>query len=226
MSRAPAGIAPSIWHQSPSGRALDMVEPAAAQVDFAEIAGQLALVNRYAGASRVPVSVANHTLIADRVAVLSGATERLRALVLLHDCHETRIGEVPAPSTRAKLAIARQLYGLPGEDVVREVLAEEKRRHDRAIHEAAGIALPTLEEKAFIHHCDIGALATERKHFLVEPPMPWAREVEQAAFLRQRPALPVPVEAAEELHALFLAFLPGARAQSARAPSRSTRGAA
>lgn len=215
--------APRIWLQSRKGRVLDMVEPQAGAVDFEEIADQLAQVNRYAGASDVPVSVANHTLICDRVAQMSGATERQRALVLLHDAHETRIGEAPTPSTQAKIAIAAQLYGAAGADMVRQVLAEEKRRHDRAIYEAARIAPPSAEELFFVHHCDVTALATERRDFLARPPMPWSAATEAATPLRQRQRLLPPPVAALELHKLFLAFLPGARAQSERCAGHSTR---
>ncbi|MDF2621431.1 MAG: uncharacterized protein K0S00_4090 [Xanthobacteraceae bacterium] len=216
-------VAPRIWLQSRRGRVVDMVEPRADQVDFAEIADQMADIARYAGAAVPMVSIANHTLIADRVAVTSGATPRLRALVLLHDQHETRIGETPTPATHARLAIATQMFGLPVADALRQVFDEEKRRHDRAIHEAAGIAMPTAEEKLFIHHCDIVALATEKRDFLASPPMPWARAVEQAVPLKHRQRLLPPGAAAIELHGLFLDLLPGARAQSQRCPGQSMR---
>ncbi len=219
-----------------------MVEPRADQVDFAEIADQMADIARYAGAADPMVSIANHTLIADRVAVTSGATPRLRALVLLHDQHETRIGETPTPATHARIAIATQMFGLPVADALRQVFDEEKRRHDRAIHEAAGIAMPTADEKLFIHHCDIVALATEKRDFLARPahalgegrragraaqasptpPTPRrrgdrvARPVPRPAARcpRAEPALPGPIHAEAGMNK-YLAFLDGKR-QAAR----------
>jgi hypothetical protein len=215
--------APKIWLQSRKGCVIDMVEPRADQVDFAEIADQLALLNRYAGASDLAVSVANHQLIADACAVAFGATLRQRQIVVLHDGHESRIGEVPTPSTRAKLEIGLQMFGLPFSDQLRQVLDEEKHRHDIAIHATAGIAMPEAAERLFIHRCDLAALKTERRDYLATPPMPWAPEVEAAPALPRRIKLLPPAEASLALHQLYLELLPGARAQSPRGATSTTR---
>lgn len=216
-------LAPRIWLQSRKGRALDMVNPRCGQVDFSEAADQLSLINRYVGASDVAVSVANHTLIADRAAQMAGATPRERALVLLHDVKESRIGDKTTPTKEAEYAVAREMFGLTGEDIVRQVMAELERRHDTAIYQAAGIDPPTHAEHAFVKRCDITALVTERRDFLARPPMPWGVEIEAVPPLKTRQRLLPPARAAIELHELFLAFLPGARAQSARAVSQSER---
>jgi hypothetical protein len=216
-------LTPDIWMPTLRGRAIDMVEPSAVQVDFAETADMLASVYRYAGAAEKPVSVANHTLIADRCALAYGGSKRLRALVALHDCHETRIGEIPTPSARALAAIAGQMYGLPAAEQVTQALAELKRRHDIAIHKAASIAMPNAEEQLFIKRCDLSALATERRDCLGPQPLAWAAEVEAAPCLPQRIRLLPPGDAALKLHQLFLELLPGARAQSEREASVKAR---
>ncbi|MFD2030916.1 hypothetical protein ACFSKM_12680 [Ancylobacter dichloromethanicus] len=140
-------LPPRVWLQSRNGRALDLVAPRPGQVDFAEIADQLALINRYVGASSVAVSVANHTLIAYRVACAVGATERERALVLLHDVHESRIGDKAPPVKAMEFAIAREMFGATAEDTLRQVMAEIERRHDAAIHAAALVDPPSEAEK-------------------------------------------------------------------------------
>lgn len=209
-------IGDTIWMQSLRGRAIDMVEPSPVQVDFAEIADMLSTVNRYCGAAERPVSVANHTLIAVACAEAFGGNARRRALVALHDCHEARISDIPTPAAQALAAIAGQMYGLPAADHVKQALAEMKRRHDIAIHKAAGIDMPDAEEREFIRRCDIAALATERRDYLAAPPQAWAAEIEAAPRLPQRHRLLPPGDAALALHRLFLEMLPGARAQSAR----------
>lgn len=216
-------FAPRVWLQSRNGRALDLVEPQIGQVDFGEIADQLALINRYVGASDAAVSVANHTLIAYRVACRVGATERERALVLLHDAHESRIGDKATPVKAMEFAVAREIMGLKGEDTLRQVMAEIERRHDAAIYAAADIPRPTEAEHAFVKRCDITALVTERRDFLARPPMPWGPAIEAVPPLPTRQRLLPPARAAIELHELFIAHLPGARAQSVRAAPLSRR---
>lgn len=218
-------LTPRVWLQSRYGRALDLVEPHAEQVNFAEIADQLALINRYVGASTVAVSVANHTLIAFRAAERAGATEREKALVLLHDAKETRIGDKATPVKAMEFAVALEMFGLKGEDTVRQVMAEVERRHDAAIYAAAGIAPPSEAEEAFVKHCDIVALNTERRDFLAPPPMPWGAHIEAVAPLSSRQRLLPPPAASLALHELFISHLPGARAQSARAAPITQRSA-
>jgi len=215
--------APTVWMPSRKGRVIDMVEPRADQVYFAEIADQLADICRYAGAAERAVSVANHQLITDACAVAFGATLRQRQVVVLHDAHESRIGEAPTPSTQAKLAIGLQMFGLPFSDQMRLVLDEEKRRHDMAIYAAAGIPMPTSEERLFIHACDLAALKTERRDYLASQPMAWAPQIEEAPALPRRIKLLAPPDAAAALHRLYLELLPGARAQSDRDPGQGTR---
>ncbi|GLK71683.1 hypothetical protein KHC23_12910 [Ancylobacter dichloromethanicus] len=218
-------LPPRVWLQSRNGRALDLVAPRPGQVDFAEIADQLALINRYVGASSVAVSVANHTLIAYRVACAVGATERERALVLLHDVHESRIGDKAPPVKAMEFAIAREMFGATAEDTLRQVMAEIERRHDAAIHAAALVDPPSEAEKAFVHRADLTALVTERRDFLSRPPMPWAPSIEAVPPLPTRQRLLPPARAAIELHELFIAHLPGARAQSFRAAPATRRSA-
>lgn len=218
-------LTPRVWKQSRYGRALDLVEPRADQVSFAEIADQLALINRYVGASIVAVSVANHTLIAYRAAERAGATERERALVLLHDAKESRIGDKATPVKAMEFAIARQMFGLQAEDFMRQVMAEVERRHDAAIYAAAGITPPSEAEHAFVKRCDITALNTERRDFLCPPPMPWGAAIEAVPPLPTRQRLLPPAAAAIELHELFISHLPGARRMSARTAPVSRRSA-
>lgn len=219
-------LTPRVWMQSLHGRAVDLVEPRVGQVDFGEIADTLSQINRYGGAARPAVSVANHTLIAYRAACTVGATERERALVLLHDAHEARIGDKTTPVKQMEFAVAREMFGLTGEDTLRQVMAEIARRHDAAIHAAAGLDVPDEAERAFVHRCDITALNTERRDFLGTAPLGWGEAIDAVPPLPSRQRLLPPARAAIELHELFLSHLPGARAQSARAAPLSRRSVA
>ncbi|MFD1491069.1 hypothetical protein, partial [Ancylobacter vacuolatus] len=78
---------------------------------------------------------------------------------------------------------------------------------------------------AFVKHCDIVALNTERRDFLAPPPMRWGAAIEAVFPLSTRQRLLPPAAAALALHELFISHLPGARAQSARTAPVSRRSA-
>jgi hypothetical protein len=217
-------LTPDIWSQSLKGRAIDLAAPSPVQVDFREICDQLATINRYAGAAERPVSVANHTLVAVECALRRApGDERLAALVLMHDFHETRLGDTPSPAQQAYAAKHEALWG-PGEGKkLRASLAAVAFDHDTAIHKAAGIAMPSQVERVDILACDLAALKTERRDCLAPPPMAWAPAIEAADILPRRIRLLSIGDAADELHRLCLRLLPGARAQSEREVSIKAR---
>ena len=210
-SREPKRRPPVIWSQSRFGRVIDMVEPRAADVDFHEMALTLAHLPRFNACSEKPISVAQHLLIAALAAPVD-----LRPWVLLHDAHEAVIGDIITPTGMALDAIYQSLSlaGRPG-DLFRPsaMIAELKRRHDVAIHAAAGLPMPTPEQRAAIHDADRRALVTERRDFLARPPLSWGTAIENTPPLTQRFRLRPPLEVADALLAAWCETLPALRVE-------------
>lgn len=155
------------WLPSVNGLPIDLVAPRAVEVDFGEIAHALAHINRSSGNSREPVSVGLHTLIG-----YDFVPPSLRAKWLLHDAHETRLGDTTSPAKEATHAVAAELYGPGIADKIAEVRAELEARHDAAIHAAAGVLAPSAEDRAALRVADLRALATERRDFYTRGPAP------------------------------------------------------
>jgi len=194
----------AIWSQSLKGRAIDMLQPRADDVDFHEIAETLARLNRYAGASTIPVSVGQHTLIA-----IAATPPALQPWVALHDAHEYVIGDIPTPAKQALLEFAAARGGAY-QVFMAEALRNMAHVHDVAIHQAAGLPLPTEEQRAEIKLADLRALMTERRDFLAKPPRAW--DFEHIAPLPRafRPR-PWP-DVADQLYREFQHLLPSLRA--------------
>ncbi len=167
-----------IWKQTFTGRAVDMLAPTAADIDFADVAHALALINRYDGHTRQPISVAQHCVMgADALLHETGST-RLAALFLLHDAHEAYVGDTGTPVQLALAAI---------EPECRYALRELRRRFDGAIYAAAGVTPPDRDEEAVLKRMDIRMLRAERDALMPGKPQDWHREVEIAAPI---PCLP------------------------------------
>lgn len=75
-----------------TGRWVDVLQFGVQDVDLTDIAHQLALTNRWRGATRFPISVAQHA-----VAVSLLVSPRSARLALHHDDHEAYTGDVPSP---------------------------------------------------------------------------------------------------------------------------------
>jgi 5'-deoxynucleotidase YfbR-like HD superfamily hydrolase len=161
------------------GRALDLVDPTVEQVDFVEICMTLANINRFNGCAEPPVSVAYHSMI-----VCDLADEALKPWALVHDFHESRVGDIATPAAEALAAIARDLaaaagYGhIFGRTVINESIKEFKRRHDAVIWKAAGLTPPTPEQRNAIKVADLRALLTERRDFMRPKPKDWHPAIE------------------------------------------------
>lgn len=190
------------WMQGRRGRPIDLVRPTPADVDFRDIADQLAQINRYCGAAAKPISVAQHTLIACAAAPLEA-----QPWVALHDAHEARINDLTTP---LKLALAEVADGLVrnGGRLIRAALSTIALRHDEAIHAAAGLPLPDVRLKEAIKRADIVALQTERRDFVGPCARAWAPEIEAVRPLRAVYRLRPAADVADDLYALFRRCLP------------------
>jgi len=121
---------PRAWQRMLSGRRLDLLNPAAADVEIEDIAHGLARVARWNGQTLGDhaFSVAQHSLLVDEIA---GAREpeweaRWRLATLLHDSPEYVIGDLISPFKNAigldykqfelrLLAAIHERFGLPAE---------------------------------------------------------------------------------------------------------------
>jgi len=165
----------TIWMQSRFGKRIDMLEPRVQDVDFREACLTLAHINRYSGAASPTVSVAFHSMIADDL-----APPDIRPWVILHDFHEYVVGDGTTPFAQALNAIANRRTPFSCIDTVKKSIHELKLIHDFAIFTAAGLPMPTAEQRQRIREIDLRALATERRDFMAPSPMDWDAECQNA----------------------------------------------
>lgn len=85
--------APTI--QTFTGQTIDFLDPDPATINIMDISHSLSLINRYAGHSIFPYSVAQHSVLASFL-----APKELKLETLLHDAHEAYVGDVPTTLKR------------------------------------------------------------------------------------------------------------------------------
>ncbi|BDA85003.1 hypothetical protein Sa4125_25450 [Aureimonas sp. SA4125] len=172
------------WSQTATGRIFSFADPVIEPAHlFSEVAHGLALVNRFAGQTEVPISVAQHSvLMAEEVLAETGDAE-LAAFCLLHDGHEFALGDWTSPGAFAvqeQMVATARAAGVP--DLVAEAqalrfktaLRTVKRRIDKAIVNAAGLDFQRFLDRADeIHAYDMQALLTERRDTMARPPKLW-----------------------------------------------------
>jgi hypothetical protein len=144
-----------------SGREYFLAGPAALvgnPPDIKDIAHHLAQLNRFTGACSRPYSVAEHSLLVERIGAARGASPTLRLALLLHDAHEAYTNDQSSP---AKIAVGTSWTSF-------EAYHAANARH------YFGLKTAFAAHRAEIRHCDLVALATERRDLL-----PWDREAMQ-----------------------------------------------
>ncbi len=166
------------WVQTASGGKWDLLHPHPKQVYFWDVAHALSQINRFTGHTCLPFSVAQHSLnVETRVAELT-LDPAVRLMALLHDAHEFVLGDWATP---LKLALEQIL---PDFGVVTNQL---RTGTDVAIFAAAGLDPTTVldaDAKRLIKQADAEMLMAERKVLMMEPPEPWAAELEALPILR------------------------------------------
>ena len=155
---------------------LAAVQPA--HISIRDIAHHLALINRFNGATPLPYSVAQHSvLVAD---LLLEARQPVHVVLagLLHDAHEAYLGDIPTP-------VKLRLFGASGALSAYDNAAAHI---DAAVHAKCGLTLSIAEQRE-ITLADMKALATEWRdlmpgkcpatltapHKHVVKPLPWGR---------------------------------------------------
>lgn len=139
------------------GGVLPLDHPRPEHVNFITIAHHTACTNRFLGATKLPISIAQHQIqVADHV------RPRLRPRALFHDGHESAVNDNSTPWK----ALIQSICGMP-------VISDIEGRHDDAIFSAAGFEPISAAEKDEIKHEDLRALMTERRDLCEKTPMPW-----------------------------------------------------
>lgn len=154
-----------------SGRDVDLANPHISDICFDDIAHHLALINRYAGATEFPISVAQHSLYVLRILTARNATPLQRLLGLLHDAHEAYLGDITRPVQQAlwsrEIEHTWALEHTAAPNHVRFVRSDI----DDIIFQAIGVKANSTEDWLVVHAADEIALATEWR-FAMKGPCP------------------------------------------------------
>ncbi len=162
-----------------SGIDFDLLYPRPEMVRFTDIAQHLAQINRYSGAARLPVSVAQHSVLVADILVDMNCSPATCLAGLLHDAHEAYLGDIPAPVK----AVMEKHHHYAG-------LFHLSARIDNTVHQAAGLDYQYMVQ---VDRADERALLNEWRDLMpgVAPkvserldraravkPLPWARAEE------------------------------------------------
>jgi hypothetical protein len=194
------------------GGNFDLLNPQVEDVSFAVICEHLAKANRYCGATPgTAYSVAQHSVLCAKAAMVATGDRELAAYLLCHDMHEAYLGDDTTPKKRALAAIIGGFGVLAS--AVNDAFATLTDRIDTIIHARAGLAWrPSPDMKVAIHHWDRVLLATEWRDLMRFPKpydfgaLPFPDAVEPHAHWQA---------AAHEMHTLCATLLPGFSAREA-----------
>lgn len=138
--------------------------PVAEAVEKTVVAHHLARINRWAGATVYPWSVAAHSLLVAALMAEDKQPARVRLLGLLHDAHEAYTGDLSTPFQQALEAEC------PG---AQAAIKRIQARHDRVIFPAFGLdPMPSEAERAICKSYDLLALGIEARDLLKGGPLP------------------------------------------------------
>jgi len=136
---------------SASGRTLSLSDPDPKDVSIRDIACQLSRINRFSGATMLPVNVADHSLNVVRFLSQRKAPAEIQMLGLLHDAHEAYLGDITSP-------VRREIAAHVTFDVVQRIAD----RLDQAIFKAFGIwHAASLGAHAWVRTADEAVAAAE-----------------------------------------------------------------
>ncbi|MBF0305168.1 MAG: hypothetical protein HQL41_05920 [Alphaproteobacteria bacterium] len=162
------------WITTEKGGPFNLAHPKAGDVDIEEIAASLAKLCRFNGHSRYFYSVAQHSVL-----VSDMLPPELRAYGLFHDAHKAYLGDLTTPIkdvlARTFLEMLRDVGGcLDVTHSLPDPWGTMTDRVDVAIFRAVGLRWPPPVDVArLVKHCDLVALATERRDLLAEQSPPW-----------------------------------------------------
>ncbi len=159
------------WIQSYTGKAVDVFDLQANQVDVIDIAHALSQICRYTGHVREFYSVATHSLAVMKLTELMGHGPDMQLWALLHDAGEAYMADIAAPLKRHPIF-----------EGYRKLEAE----NDRRIRQRFNIGLED-SQLTLIRTFDMALLTPERDALMGAPPQDWGK-------------FPIIAEATEALH--------------------------
>lgn len=161
-----------------NGSDIDLRAPTAADyADFSWNAEHLAKEARFNGATPgIFYSVAQHMTIGATAILEETGDAEVAAYFALHDCPEAVLRDDTTPKKNALAEIAHERFGVLAEHI-RAAYDELTDIHDRAIHEAAGLAWPTTNRiVAEVKIWDVRLFVTEWRDLMGNRPHPdWER---------------------------------------------------
>lgn len=125
-----------------------------------DIAHHLAQINRFTGACFRPYSVAEHSLLVERIGAARGAAPGLRMALLMHDAHEAYTSDLASP---AKVSVGLGWNSFEA-------------AHAANVRHFFGLRTAFAAYRKEITACDLIALATERRDLMPFDPeqnAPW-----------------------------------------------------
>lgn len=140
-----------------SGRRVDLPEPQPGQIHIYDVAHHLSRIPRFAGATRMPWSVAAHSLHVCSLAMQRGGTPEAALGALLHDAHEFLLSDIPSP---IKALVAQDSPG--GLGPLKRL--EDKLQRQTLVQLDAEAAY--YDNAKAIKHWDLVSLATERQDLM------------------------------------------------------------
>ena len=151
------------WIQTYTGKAFYHMSPRPEQVDIRDIAHHLAATNRFNGALRRPISVAQHSVMVARHLSTEDAIHGL-----LHDAHEAYMPDFARPLKHIWHAHFQQYppFIVTVNTVEVRIL--------RCIYDALHLHYPGLHAQNRIHIEDARCLMTEKRDLMSKEPMPWS----------------------------------------------------
>lgn len=188
--------------QTHTGLRVSLAEPEPSTIYIRDIACALSRLNRYSGATQLPVNVACHSLNVVRFLATKKAPPLVQMFGLLHDAHEAYIGDITEP-------MRREIAAYASFDVVTRI-AE---RIDKAIWQAFGLdAAPGFGGLAWVRSADQAVFAAEWRD-LMRGPCPL--KVEAAPFaIKPRNADKAEEEFLRTFERLLIEIGPRPRGQS------------
>ena len=141
------------WIQLHSGAPFWLDGPPSA-VDIRDVAAGLAKINRFAGATIAPYSVAQHSVHVSKLVDRLGGSKRDQLIGLLHDAHEIVLGDLPSP---VKWAL--------NEEAGKKIVSAFENRIQERILKGLGIKAPGARYD-LVNQADLIALATEKRDLL------------------------------------------------------------
>lgn len=147
-----------------TGRHFDCLDPCPSTVHIMDIARALSREKRFANQTQVGYSVAQHSLVVERIVARTVGTPQIsrsiRMAALLHDAHEAYLRDIPLPVEAALETLA------PG------ALRQLKARFQGAI-EARFHVDCTPAEHWRIRQADLQALKVEKQDLRIDPLCEW-----------------------------------------------------